>query len=79
MTPNAKVALLWSRQVTAWLQHTEPTAFVLPAQKQLTPDFGIHMTFQELLNNLRGTPLSTGQIAMAVIEAAANLKEIPGW
>lgn len=32
------------------------------------------MTFQELLNNLRGTPLSTGQIAMAVIEAAANLK-----
>ena len=33
------------------------------------------MTFLELVNNLRGSPLSTGQIAMAVIEAAASLKK----
>lgn len=33
------------------------------------------MTFLELVNNLRGSPLSIGQIAMAVIEAAANLKK----
>lgn len=32
------------------------------------------MTFQELLNNLRGSPLSNSQIVMAVIEAAAALK-----
>jgi hypothetical protein len=32
------------------------------------------MTFQEILNNLRGSSLSTSQIVMAVLEAAANLK-----
>lgn len=32
------------------------------------------MTFQEILNNLRGSSLSTSQIVMAVIEAAASLK-----
>ncbi|WP_019956672.1 N-6 DNA methylase [Yoonia vestfoldensis] len=37
------------------------------------------MTFQEVLNNLRGSPLSTGQIVTSVIEAAANLSKGDAW
>lgn len=37
------------------------------------------MTFQEILHNLRGSSLSTGQIVMSVIEAAANLSNGEGW
>lgn len=37
------------------------------------------MTFQEILHNLRSSSLSPDQIAMAVIEAAANLSKGDEW
>ena len=37
------------------------------------------MTFQEILHNLRGSSLSTSQIAMAIIEAAVRLKTGDDW
>lgn len=37
------------------------------------------MSFQEILNNLRGSSLSSGQIVTAIIEVAANLSKGGDW